>query len=194
VLLGISGSSAAFWLGLYASVVSSLVALVTLYSQTLARIRVQAREDFFVRMADGGQLVASGKDALEAMGARLDQAVPVLNVGMSNRGRNTVQITMVSKAHPVKRDLFADAMPQLPLVLEPGHLATVVIGKEGGYAHGDLKNLRRFFVADGAGRIYPYRERWRQRLENLLYRRAVIWWRKRSHRARESSSARRGGR
>jgi hypothetical protein len=179
VLLGISGSSAAFWLGLYASIVSSVVAIVTLYAETLARVRVAAREDFFVRMPDGGGLIASDEAALEAMGATLDQAVPVLTIGISNRGRHVVQITMVGKAHAVKRDLFADVMPQLPLVVEPGHLRTVVNGKEGGYAHGDVKNLRRFFVADGAGRIYPYRERWRQRAENLLYRRAVIWWRKR---------------
>jgi hypothetical protein len=87
-------------------------------------------------------------------------------------------------AYAVKRDLFHDFMPQLPVIVPAGHSKTVVQGKEGGYAHGDLKNLRRFFVADGAGRFYPYPERWRQRLENLLYRRLVVWWRKRKRQAR----------
>lgn len=91
----------------------------------------------------------------------------------------SVQITAVSKAYAVKREVFADAIQQLPIVVEPGHLKTIVNGKGGDYAHGDVKNMRRFFVADGAGRIYPYRERWRQRIENLFYRRFVIWLRKR---------------
>lgn len=186
MLVAISGTSAAFWLSIYASAVASAVALVTLYAQTFARIRVVAREDFFVPTTGGGQLLVHGEDALEAMGATMQQATPVLTVGIMNRGRNTVQITAVSKAYAVKRELFGDVMPQLPVVVEPGHLKTVVNGKEGGYGHGDL-NMRRFFVSDGAGRVYPYRERWRQRLENVLYRRAVIWRRKRKSAARRSS-------
>ncbi len=178
----ISATDSAFWLGLYASVVSSAVALITLYAHTFQRVRVVVRDDYFAPIASsqpGAGYMIHGEDMLEAMGVVKEQAVPILVVGISNRGRQPVQITTVSKAYAVNRDLLRDLISQLPVTLEAGHMKSLVAGKDGGYAHGDFKSMRRFFVVDGAGRIYPYRERWRQRVENLLYRRLVIWWRKR---------------
>src|SRR5262249_19794294 len=154
-----------FWLALYASVLSSLVALVTLYGEIFNRIRVVAREDYFIPTGGaGGGFIVHGEDTLEGMGAPRALAGPGLTVGISNRGRQTVQIRAVSKAYPVKRELFKDIMQQLPITIEAGHATQVVNGKEGGYAHGGL-SMRRFYVVDGAGRVYPYHERWRQRVE-----------------------------
>jgi hypothetical protein len=180
LIAALKTADVAFWLGLYASVVSSAVALITLYGYLFNRVRVVAREDFRVLVEGGTPVICHGEDSLDAMGLTRDGATEVLTIGILNRGRQTVQIGMVSKAHPVQRSVFPDLPEQLPVTIEPGHSKTVIHGKEGNYSHGDLKNMRRFFVADGAGRIYPYRERWRQRLENLLYRRLVLWSRSRT--------------
>jgi hypothetical protein len=43
-------------------------------------------------------------------------------------------------------------------------------GLQGGYTKGQLP-LKRWFVVDGAGRVHPLRERYRQRLQRLVRRR-----------------------
>ena len=92
-----------------------------------------------------------------------------------NRGRQPVQISGVSRVRSAKHEAFGDFMEQVPFDVLPGHSQTVAHGREGGHTHGDIP-LRRFYVTEGAGRVHPWTERWRQRFESLIY------WRKRPRR------------
>jgi hypothetical protein len=50
----------------------------------------------------------------------------------------------------------------------------------GFFVSSESKNARRIFIFDGVGNTHPLRERWRIRLENVLYRRVLFWIRDRS--------------
>jgi hypothetical protein len=102
-------------------------------------------------------------------------AESILTVTVVNRGRQPVHIEHVSRVSGVKHEVFGDFMAYLPSDLLPGHSHTVVHGRNGGCSHGDIP-LRRFSVTEGAGRVHPWWERWRQRVESVIY------WRKRPRR------------
>jgi hypothetical protein len=64
-------------------------------------------------------------------------------------------------------NVFGDLLPHVPFLIPAERTFTLALGKDGGYAHGEIP-LERLFVVDGAGRIHPLRERYRQRLGRLL--------------------------
>ena len=71
-------------------------------------------------------------------------------------------------------EMFRDFSLQLhqePAVLDDGAGRTLVHGADGGHAHGST-SLRRFYVTDGASRIFPLRERFSQRCEKAIER---VW-------------------
>jgi len=164
-------ASTAFWLGLYASAVSSAVALMTLYGLIFMRIKVVARDAYAVKVkGTAREMIVYGDDTLKTMGVPRSGATPMLAVTVKNRGRQPVQIDTVSRVAGIKHHVFGDFMAQVPFELAPGHSKTVVHGRQGGHNHGDIP-LSRFYVVEGAGRIHPWTERWRQRVERLIYRR-----------------------
>jgi len=55
------------------------------------------------------------------------------------------------------------------VTLGEGEFRVLDHGGAGGYTPGDLP-LRRWTVTDGAGRVHPLRERYRQRLERAIRR------------------------
>jgi hypothetical protein len=174
----------ALYLGLYATAVSTAVGLLTLYGELFQRVSVIAREGFQVLFSETyskatgrGSFVAASEEALEAMDAKPEDAYPVITVAIRNRGRLPVQIQTIGRAHWVKRDLFPDLLLQVPFEVDGGHTRSLTVNLPEDYARG-TESLRRFFAVDGAGRVHPLRERWRQRIENLLYRRAVLWLRR----------------
>ena len=182
VVMTLLGSSTlttlAFALGLYATAVSTLVALVTLYGELFVRVDVIPREAYLVPVRGGSPIIVVGDDALEAIGAAGAPHSEIATVAIRNRGRRAVQIRVVSKANPGGGFYTLDELlPALPLIIEPGHSRELTIGSPGAhpYHHGDLGAMKRFFVVDGAGRIYPVRERWRQ-LPGRFRRRLVRWW------------------
>lgn len=181
MLAALSTTDLAIYLGLYASAVSTAVGLLTLYGELFQRITVIPREGYRVSyslIAGGGSFVAADEKTLATMGVTPEDATPVITVAIRNRGRFPVQIQTISRAHPVNRDLFHDLLRQVPFEVAAGQTRTVTLGVDDDYTP-DTEPLRRFFALDGAGRIHPLRERWRQRTENLLYRRAVLWHRRR---------------
>jgi hypothetical protein len=107
---------------------------------------------------------------------------PVLGVRVANRGRRTTYITHVSRVADVwrgKHELSADIMRQLqnPLRLDESQGQTLTHGHMGGYGHGDIR-LSRWYVTDGAGRMHPLRERYRQKVERVILwpaRRLLKW-------------------
>jgi chaperonin GroEL len=63
--------------------------------------------------------------------------------------------------------VFGDLLPQVPFLIPAERGFTLVMGQDGGYAHGET-SLERFYVVDGAERIHPLRERYPQRLRRIL--------------------------
>lgn len=99
---------------------------------------------------------------------------PVLWVKVRNRGRRVTHIEAVSRvvaAWKQQHDMSADIAQQVspPVRLEEGQSYSFVHGAQGGYAHGDIP-LRRWYVMDGGARLFPLRERYRQRVE------AIVLW------------------
>ncbi len=113
---------------------------------------------------------------------------PILDITVSNRGRRAVSITQVAPIRSAVHGshlISVDLMPQLsphPRLGE-GESASFHHGLNGGYTPGDLP-LTRWFVRDGAGRIHPLSERYRQRIERI-----VFWPFRRRVRHRERSRA-----
>jgi hypothetical protein len=103
----------------------------------------------------------------------IPMGTPMLDVTVSNRGRRTVYITKVAPVASAVRGghlLSVDFMQQLsphPRLAE-GESKSFYHGMHGGYAPGDL-GMNRWFVRDGAGRIHPLHERYRQRLEASIF-------------------------
>jgi hypothetical protein len=93
---------------------------------------------------------------------------PILTVKVRNRGRREATIDSVNQVIAGgKINAFGDLLPQVPFLIPAERGSTLVMGKDGGYAHGDIR-LKRFFVVDGAGRIHPLRERYRQRVRRVI--------------------------
>lgn len=144
-------------LAIYAAIVATADVLWTLF-QGLFRDRAR----IVVRAAEY-QAITPGSDVRQ----------PMLAVRVANRGRRVAYITHVSRVANVWRgthELSADI--QQHQLLEAKKLAesqghTFGHGQMGGYQHGDIP-LKRWYVVDGAGRIHPLRERYRQRVENLI--------------------------
>lgn len=107
---------------------------------------------------------------------------PLFMVRVSNRGRRPVNVEAVSRLENVVRGTHiasADFGRQLAgrPRLDESQAQTFVHGELGGYQHGDLPTSR-WYVVDGAGRIHPLRERYRQRLLGLIFwpvRRVLSW-------------------
>ncbi len=98
---------------------------------------------------------------------------PVLWVKVRNRGRRVTHIEAVSwvvsareHRHEMSLDIFKQVAP--PIRLEEGQSHSFVHGAQGGYAHGDFP-LKRWYVRDGGGRVFPLRERYRQWAEAVLF-------------------------
>jgi hypothetical protein len=174
-------SSSAVWLGIYATTVSTAVALLTLYGELFLRIGVRARETFMVKVAGGRNMSIAGEAAIEDIGIPKEGTRPIMLVEVRNRGRQTVQIQKLAQGEWIRRPVFDEPFRRLPLDLAPGHSETFELGVEHPYAHGTY-STRRIFIVDGAGRVHPLRERWRQRFEDLAYRSLVLFLRRRKRR------------
>ena len=153
-------------LALYASIVATIDGSWTLYHGV-----VRDRPRIVVR-AYRGEAVPTG------IGARQ----PLFMVTVSNRGRRAVNIDTISRLERLVRGtsiLTVDFMEQLAAKprLDESQSLTFVHGQRGGYQHGDLPTSR-WYVVDGAGRIHPLRERYRQRLVAFVFwpiRRFLNW-------------------
>ena len=150
-------------LAVYAAIVGTLSGAWTLYASIVldrARIRVSAYE---------GQAITP--TTMSPGGA---SRTPVLMVSASNRGRRGASIQTVCRVLDMKRvvrmELSSDITKQLtkPVRLGEGEGHTFVHGAGGGHVLGGM-STRRWFVVDGGGRIHPLRERWRQRMERVIY-------------------------
>lgn len=184
VSLAITGTDAALYLGVYSTVISTFVALLSLYGQLFQRIAVGASEDFLVSL-EGGRILVMGRDAVEEQGdIPIAATRPVLTIRVRNRGRQPVQVRTISKAYwfSVGRQIFDEPLAVLPFVVEPGQYQDVQVGVTHDFAHGELGRISRFYVVDGADRTYPLRERWLQKAEDVVYRRATIRFRRRRRR------------
>ncbi len=98
---------------------------------------------------------------------------PVLLVKVRNRGRRGTHIEAVSwvvsawkHRHGTSADIIQQVAP--PVRLEEGQSHSFVHGAQGGYTHGDIP-LKRWYVVDGGARVFPLRERYRQRAEAVLF-------------------------
>lgn len=144
-------------LAIYASVVGTLNGAWTLYHGVIRdRPRVVVR-------ATQAEAITPGIEARQ----------PVFTISVSNRGRRAITIDAVGQSTSAIRgtkNLSADILRQLQPKprLDESESKTFVHGQMGGYQHGDL-SIQRWYVTDGAGRIHPLRERFRQRVENLIF-------------------------
>jgi hypothetical protein len=144
-------------LAIYASIVGTLDGAWALYHNTFRdrpRITVKTSEGF------------------TSSGAGRTGEVFILTV--SNRGRRPVTIDTIARLEEIPRGklvVLSDFLEQLAAKprLEESQSCTFVNGQRGGYKHGALP-VTRWFVSDGAGRIHPLRERYRQRALSL-----VLW-------------------
>jgi hypothetical protein len=105
---------------------------------------------------------------------------PMFMVKVANRGRRAVTIThaaYTSNAIRGTQMYSVDLMQQLakPRRLDESESMTLIHGQHGGRT--DLPT-KRWFVQDGALRIHPLRERYRQRAESFVFwplRRLLDW-------------------
>jgi hypothetical protein len=114
-------------------------------------------------------------------------ARPIIGYSVYNRGRRATYVSSIERISAPKtggRQKSADIMRQIvqPVRLDEGQSMTITHGADGGYAHGDLP-MKRWFVIDGAGRIHPLRERYRQRLEAIIFWPWRYAWRRRNRRS-----------
>jgi hypothetical protein len=98
---------------------------------------------------------------------------PILWVKVRNRGRRVTHIEAVSRVVSgwrAQHEMSADIGQQVstPVRLEEGQSHSFIHGGLGGYDHGDMW-LKRWYVMDGGGRIFPLWERYRQRFESILF-------------------------
>lgn len=164
----------AFWLGLYASVIASATGLWSLFRELWlerARLDVVPDEAWLVKTTGSGKMIVKGDDTLQTMEVPVGARSPILEVVIRNRGRRDAEIRSISQRRPGGVFVFGDLLPQIPLEIPGERTKVLVMGDRGGYAHGSIA-LARFFVVDGANRIHPLSERYRQRLDRLLRRRS----------------------
>lgn len=153
-------------LAVYASTIATLNGGWTLYHGI-----VRDRPRIVVRASRG--------EAVPVGAGRRD---PLFMVSVSNRGRRPVNIEGVARLSKLIRGTSAypvDFMEQVASKprLEESQSKTFVHGQRGGYKHGDLATSR-WYVTDGAGRVHPLRERYRQRLLAFVFwpvRRVLNW-------------------
>jgi hypothetical protein len=109
---------------------------------------------------------------------------PSLYLTVSNRGRRPVVIQSAVRLVSAKRgDREMLITNDLPKRLDESESA-VVMANFGQHVFGSV-SLKRWAVYDGAGRLYPLRERYRQRLERVVF----AWPRRRHRRARKRKNA-----
>jgi hypothetical protein len=147
-------------LAVYGATIGTVGGLWTLYAGVVldrARIRVRVTEAHSIKP---GSKVKT----------------PLLVVSVSNRGRRGASIQSVSRVVSMRRapgshEISADIAQQLAQAvrLGEGEGRTFLHGELGGYTLGAIP-LRRWFVLDGADRMHPLRERWRQRVERAIWR------------------------
>jgi hypothetical protein len=113
----------------------------------------------------------------------------VLWVKVRNRGRRVTHIETVSRVVSAWRgghEMSADIAQQLttPVRLEEGQSHNFIHGGLGGYAFGAMP-LRRWYVIDGGSRIFPLRERYRQRAESIVFWPTRAYFRRQRHKGQE---------
>ena len=172
ILVASVTGSAAFWLGLYATLIATAVALLTLYGELFQRVGVKARERFVVNVGSGDHRVIAPEIA-DSLGVPGEARTPILSVHVRNRGRRPVQIRAVLQAHWFELDRYSFDEALAPVTIQPGHSHDFAIGYGRTYEYSG-RRVRRVYAYDGADRVYPLRERWLQRAENLLYRRVAL--------------------
>jgi hypothetical protein len=170
----VSKTDLALWLGLYASAVASVTGLWSLFRELWIerpRLTVTPDEAWLVRVKDQERpLVVKGEQQMRTMEVPDSARLPVLVVTVRNKGRRDAVIEVASQMLADGRsNVFGDLLPQVPFPIPAERSATLAIGQGGGYAHGDIP-LKRFYVVDGAARIHPLRERYRQRLWRAVHR------------------------
>jgi hypothetical protein len=161
--------SVALWLGVYSTVVSTAVALLTLYAEVFLRISVVTRSGFYG--SHQGPAFHERSDEFPATGQTLQ---PVFGVHVRNRGRQSVFVASVHQAGAFARHRTLDwvAHPYSgPDYVNPNTTVRFIVGGEGTPQNTKPK---RFFVVDGVGAVHPLRERWRMRVEDVLFRRALL--------------------
>lgn len=161
--------SVALWLGVYSTVVSTAVALLTLYAEVFLRVNVLARPGFWG--SDGGPAFHDLSEEFPATGQKPEH---VFGVYVRNRGRQTIYIASVHQARSTEphRTLSWVAHPYSgPGYVEPNTTIRFTIGGEW---TPNNTTTKRFFVVDGVGVVHPLRERWRMRVEDVLFRRALL--------------------
>jgi hypothetical protein len=174
----VSKTDFAFWLSVYATAVASLTALWSLFRelwQERPRLDVEASEAWIVRVRNEPRvMVVKGEKTLTTMGVPASARRPVLELTIRNRGRRDAKIQQVLQAKNRNvSDVFGDFMSYLPFLVPAETTVNLVHGKDGGYAHGEVK-LKRFYVVDGANRVHPLHERYRQRLARPFRRRPSV--------------------
>jgi hypothetical protein len=163
-------------LAVYASTIATLNGAWTLYHGI-----IRDRPRIVVRAYQG-----------EAVPVGFGRRDPLFMVSVSNRGRRPVNIEGVARLAKLIRGTSSypvDFMEQVAAKprLEESQSKTFVHGQRGGYKHGDLPTSR-WYVTDGAGRVHPLRERYRQRLLAFVFWpvRRVMNWRDARQRARRN--------
>jgi len=113
-------------------------------------------------------LILRGEDTLKTMGIPDRARTPILEVTIRNRGRRAAEIKSVNQARSGGgMFVFGDLLPQVPFEIPAERTKVLAMGAEGGYQHGEIA-LKRFFALDGADRIHPLRERFRQKLRRAV--------------------------
>jgi len=162
--------STALWLGVYSTIVSTAVALLTLYAEVFLRVKVIPRSGFYG--SDGGPAFHESEDEFPATGQTLE---PAFGVNVSNRGRQTVWVGSIHQARAFESHrtfAWVTAPYGGPAYVAPNSTLRFTVGGEW---TPENTRARRFFIIDGVGVIHPLRERWRMRIENVLFRRALLW-------------------
>jgi hypothetical protein len=123
---------------------------------------------------------------------------PVVSFAIYNRGRRTVYIASLQRLDSPRtggRILSSDLMRQLTaqVKLDEGQSHSFTHGELGGHKQGDLP-IPRWFVVDGAGRVHPLRERYRQRAERVIFFPTRWWWRRQHRKSWRSEKLRRPSR
>ncbi len=168
----------AFWLSLYATAVASVTALWSLFRelwQERPRLDVVPSEAWLVPVrGEPRPMIVRGEKTLDTMGVPAGARKPVLELTIRNRGRRDAKVQQVLQAKNRNvSNVFGDFMPYLPFLVPAEATVNLVHGKDGGYTHGDVK-LKRFYVVDGANRVHPLSERYRQRLARPFRRRPSV--------------------
>jgi hypothetical protein len=157
--------SVALWLGVYSTVVSTAVALLTLYAEVFLRVSVVTRSGFYG--SHQGPAFHERGDEFPATGQTLQ---PVFGVHVRNRSRQSVYVASVhqARAFAPHRMLEWVAYPHNgPDYVSPNTTVMFIVG---GAWTPENTRPRRFFVVDGVGIVHPLRERWRMRAERLTDR------------------------